>query len=234
MNHVMYADDICLLAPSVIGLQRLLDMCFDFSIRNDIMFNPIKSVCVVFKSKSNKLYCLTVSLDCDILEYTAYTKYLGFTFSMNVQDDDDMLRQMRTLYIRSNKLLRTFYHCSIDVKLELFRSFIPHFTVVIYGLHTKKSTFNKLRVAFNNAYRRVLGLPWRSSASAMYANFGIQNFEAVIRKSTFGFTQRLAKSTNTLIMAIESSWIVRIDIWDFWQKTPYIIAATRFFFLLLF
>ena len=127
MNHVMYADDICLLAPSAIGLQRLLDVCFDFSIRNDIMFNPIKSVCVVFKSKSNKLYCPTVSLDCDILEYTAYTKYLGFIFSMNVQDDDDMLRQMRTLYIRSNKLLRTFYHCSIDVKLELFRSFCTSF-----------------------------------------------------------------------------------------------------------
>ena len=35
---------------------------------------------------------------------------------------------------------------------------VPHFTVVIYGLHTKKSTFNKLRVAFNNAYRRVLAV----------------------------------------------------------------------------
>ena len=144
---------------------------------------------------------------------------------MNVQDDDDMLRQMRTLYIRSNKLLRTFYHCSIDVKLELFRSFCTSFYCCYLWTAYKKSTFNKLRVAFNNAYRGVLGLPWRSSASAMYAIFSIQNFEAVIRKSTFGFTQRLAKSTNTLIMAIESSWIVRIDIWDFWQKTLCIIAA---------
>ena len=38
-----------------------------------------------------------------------------FTFNMNSQDDDDILRQMRTLYIRSNKLLRTFHYCSIDV-----------------------------------------------------------------------------------------------------------------------
>ena len=53
----------------------MLDVCFDFSIRNDIMFNPVKSLSVVSKSKSNKLYCRTVSLDCDILEYTAYTKY---------------------------------------------------------------------------------------------------------------------------------------------------------------
>ena len=63
MNHVMYAFDICLLASSAIGLQRTLDVCFNFSIGNDIMFNPIKFVCVVFKSKSNNIYCLTVSKD---------------------------------------------------------------------------------------------------------------------------------------------------------------------------
>ena len=83
-----------------------------------------------------------------------------------------------------NTLLRTLNHCSIDVKLELFRSFCTSFYCCYLWTAYKKSTFNKIRVAFNNAYRRVLGLPWRSSTSAMYANFGIQNFEAVIRKST--------------------------------------------------
>ena len=102
------------------------------------MFNPIKSVCVVFKSNGSKLYCPTVSLVCDILEYTAYTKYLGFTFSMNVQNDADMLIQMRTLCIRSNKLFRTFYHGAIlTLNWNYSKVFVPHFTVVIYGLHTK-------------------------------------------------------------------------------------------------
>ena len=90
----------------------------------------------------------------------------------------------------------------------------------------KKSTFDKLRIAFNIAYRRVLNLPWRCSDSAMYANFNSQNFEAVIRNSTYGFIQRLAKSTHSLVMAIGKSWIVRIDIWNLWQKTLYIIPAT--------
>ena len=65
-----------------------------------------------------------------------------------------------------------------------------------------------------------------SSASAMYANFGINNFDATIRKSTYGFTQRLAKSRNSLIVTIEKLWIVRIDIWNFWQKTLHIAPAT--------
>ena len=32
MNHVMYENDIYLLASSAIGLQRMLDVCFNFSI----------------------------------------------------------------------------------------------------------------------------------------------------------------------------------------------------------
>ena len=69
MNHVMYADDICHMAPSAIGLQKMLDVCFDFSLRNDIMFNPVKSVCVTFKPKNSKLSCPSVGLDSTILEY---------------------------------------------------------------------------------------------------------------------------------------------------------------------
>ena len=126
--------------------------------------------------------------------------------------DDDMLRQMRTLYIRPNKPLRTFHYCSIYVKLELFRSFCTSFYCCYLWTAYKKSTFDKLRVDFNNTYRRVLNLPWRCSASAMYVTFIMQNFEAVTTKSTYGFIQRLHKCTNSLITAIEKSWIVRIDI----------------------
>ena len=40
----MYADDICLLAPSALGLQKLFEMCYGFSQENDIIFNHLKSV----------------------------------------------------------------------------------------------------------------------------------------------------------------------------------------------
>ena len=30
MNHVMHADDICLMAPSPASLQELIDLCYDF------------------------------------------------------------------------------------------------------------------------------------------------------------------------------------------------------------
>ena len=98
INHAMDADHICLLAPNAIGLQRMLDVCFDFSIRTDIKFNLIKYVCIVYKPKNNKLYYHNVRLDCNILEYISCSKCLGFTFNMNGQNDDDMLRQISLIF----------------------------------------------------------------------------------------------------------------------------------------
>ena len=43
----------------------------------------------------------------------------------------------------------------------------------------KKSTSNRLRVAFNNGYRRIIELPWRCSTSGMYVTYGIYILEAI-------------------------------------------------------
>ena len=96
-------------------------------------------------------------------------------FNSNAQDDEDMLRQMRNLYICSNKLLRTFHYCSTDVNLELFKSYCTSFYCCYLWTAYKKSTFDRLRVAFNNAYRPVFSQSWRCNASAVYANFNINN-----------------------------------------------------------
>ena len=55
--------------------------------------------------------------------YVEKTKYLGYMCTNDKQDDVDMLRQLRLLYMRSNKIICMFHFCTIDVKLELFRSF---------------------------------------------------------------------------------------------------------------
>ena len=79
MNHVMYADDICLMAPSPAALQELIDICYDFSVQNDLSFNSSKSYCTVFKPKSYKLSCPRLYLDNQLMKYTDDIEYLGFT-----------------------------------------------------------------------------------------------------------------------------------------------------------
>ena len=86
----------------------------------------------------------------------------------------------------------------------------------------KKATFSKLRVAYNNVYRKILGLCRRSSASELFATNNILNFEALIRKSIFAFTSRLSISNNAIICTIQKSWVIRETVWKSWTDKLYL------------
>ena len=163
---------------------------------------------MVFKPRLYKLSCPTFYMNTERFDYTDSIKYLGFTFSSDKKDNNDMLRQMRILYTKSNRLLRLFHCCSTDVKVALSRSYMycGRFYCPFLWTHYKKSTHTKLRVAFNNVYRRILKLPPRSSASTMYAVNHIDRFEILVRKRVVGFTKRLKVSKNSIISCIDNSW----------------------------
>ena len=130
------------------------------------------------------------------LKYADNFKYLGFTFSFDQKDGKDMLRQLRNLYTKSNRLLRLFHCCSTDVNIVLFRSYCTCFYCPFLWTHYKKSTHSKLRVAFNNVYGRILKLPFRSSASIMYAVNSIDSLEILVMKRIFVSIERLNISDN--------------------------------------
>ena len=47
INHVFYADDLCLMAPCAIALQELINICCLYSIEIDLNFNATKSYCMI-------------------------------------------------------------------------------------------------------------------------------------------------------------------------------------------
>ena len=77
----------------------LLDVSYEYGTDNDILFNPIKYICTVFKPKGYTLYLPTVFIGQEALKYIAESKYLGFSFIASTCDHCDMLRQMRLLYV---------------------------------------------------------------------------------------------------------------------------------------
>ena len=52
VNHISFADDTVLLVPSAKALQILLNVCSVYAGDYDIKFNPLKTVCMVFRLKS--------------------------------------------------------------------------------------------------------------------------------------------------------------------------------------
>ena len=209
INHVFYADDLCLMAPCAIALQELIGLCYEYSVDIDLNFNATKSYCVAFTPKLYKLALPSLHINHLPISYTDSIKCLGYIFTSDNSDDAEMLRQMRLLYCRSNRLIRMFNKCSQNVLIELCRSFCTTFYCPYFWTQHKKATFSKLRVAYNNVYRKVFGLKRRSSATEMFVLNNISNFEALMRKSIFAFTTRLSNSKNAIICTIQRSWVIR-------------------------
>ena len=81
-------------------------MCYNYCTEHDIIF-----------TNSNKLYLPAVFIGTDTLKDISDTKYIGFSFCDSKSDDNDMLRQMRSLYAKSTKLLHMLSHWWTNVKL---------------------------------------------------------------------------------------------------------------------
>ena len=108
INHVFYADDLCLMAPCAIARQELLEICYRYSVEVNLNFNATKFFCVAFNAFTPKHYTIVLPplfMNTLPIMYTDSIKYLGFTFTINNCDDADILKQMRMLYCRSNLLI---------------------------------------------------------------------------------------------------------------------------------
>ena len=110
-----------------------------------------------------------------ILYYTDYmslARYVGFTITTSHKNDSDMLRQMRMLYARSNRLVRLFYSSIRNVLIELGRNFCVYFYCSYLRTHYNRASFSKICVAYNNFYNRILPAPYLS-IQYFYIVFGV-------------------------------------------------------------
>ena len=71
-------------------------------------------------------------------------------------DDSDIKRQTRSVYCRSNMLIREFHFCSDHVKKLLYSSYCTNMYCAQLWWCYSESLLKKLRVAYNNGFRRLM------------------------------------------------------------------------------
>ena len=225
INHLMYADDSCIMSPSPAGLQKLLDICCMYAESNSIVYNELKTKCICFKPKSRRyLVTSAIHLGKSKLTFVDSIKYLGVIISKDMADTLDMNRHKKYLYSKGNMLCNKFKDCSSEVKVRLFRTYCNN----VYGGHLwttyKTKDMNRLNVAFNDTYRMLFNIKRGVSMSEKYVTDRIDCFKVLLRKAAFSFQTRLYKSDNKYIKLIANSiyFNTHSTFTQLWEKNLYV------------
>ena len=120
-NWLAYADDLVLLAPSLHGLQYLINVLISAADDVSLNVNTKKTVTMIFnptdKYKRLSSTFPQFSMRGSCLSYVACFKYLGHIIDNSMHDDSDIKCELKGLFARPNLLNRRFWQCTRDVKL---------------------------------------------------------------------------------------------------------------------
>ena len=100
VNHLGYADDLCLICLSSAGMQKLLNVCLKYETEHSLSYNAYKSYYLCFKATTIKFERSTLHIgQINILNVTD-CMYLGITISVNNCDLDLKRHMKKMLYKR--------------------------------------------------------------------------------------------------------------------------------------
>ena len=160
IGSILYADDICLISHSCFGLQKMLDICHNYGVRWDILFNPVKSHLITFGGSIPKA---TLRLNNDYLQWSSKVKYLGLYLIGGVN-----------FRINLNMAKQKYFGCFNNIKsivgqqvneimiLKLIKTYcLPR---LLYGCEMwpiESVDMYELDVIWNNGFRHIFNCCWR-------------------------------------------------------------------------
>ena len=121
VNHLSYADDLCLICLSSAGKQKLLNVSSKYATENSLLYNANKSYSLCFNANTRRFERPTLHFGQISIPNVTDSRYLGITISVK-NYGLDLKRQKRKCYADANMLFRKYVKCSPDVKGCLFKT----------------------------------------------------------------------------------------------------------------
>ncbi|XP_073953508.1 uncharacterized protein [Choristoneura fumiferana] len=188
--------------PQQMAEARLF-ICERYAEAHGLRYNASKSELLVFKAGTMSYPRIPqVKLEGTPLKVVEEFKYLGHWVTASLSDCKDIERERRALAVRSNMLIRRFARCTKNVKISLFKAYCQSFYTCSLWVNYTQKAYSALRVQYNNAFRMLLGLPGRCSASGMFAEAHADGFHAIMRKRVASLLQRITRSPNSLLKTV--------------------------------
>ena len=186
-----YADDMCVLAPSIKGLKALLNICESYCIEWDIGLNAKKSKCMFFGKNTSISH--QIILNGNVVEWVDQWMYLGVALKSGKMFDCSITDRVKKFYRCANSILRIDGRSNDMVMLHLLETHcVPLLTYAIEVVHvTNRDERRQLRVAYNSIFRKVFGYRWSQSVTNLQAFLSRPTWEELVESRKNRFCARL-------------------------------------------
>jgi len=211
VNILAYADDIVMLSPSWRGLQTLIDNMLLCAQSIDMACNARKTVCMVVNPQCRSKMVSTsfplFTLESSQLQFVSSFRYLGHIITNTLSDKEDIQREIKSMFFRTNILIRKFSHCSFTVKCSLFRSYcLSLYDIGLWRMFTV-SYMNKLRSCYNKCIKSFFGYHRSSSMTQALLQTGLPSFDTILHNGACVFSCMWHTSQNSLVQ-----YFITVDI----------------------
>jgi hypothetical protein len=172
-NHLLYADDLVLVAKNPQEGQRLLSVCETWALSHGFLFAPKKCAIVSTYSKAPDTL-----LYGEIVKVVPTYKYLGVTFSSaGIDWQATIMPRVHAAYSSANWMKSQGFHAfgwRTDMSLKVYKLYLrPMFEYGI-ALGLPKLYINKLQVAQNTILRLLLSTPSNTAIDSIHLFLGLE------------------------------------------------------------
>ena len=181
-----YADDLCLLSPTLTGLEDMVEICTSYAEEHSILFNGAKSHLIRFCQIKQCNFCHKtaneIQLCGSMVKIEESATHLGYEVHKNLKDDLDSV--YRSFYKQYNMFRTRFSGVHSSVKNELFHSYCSS----LYGIQICDiAKAEKIRIAWRKCLRDVWHLPYRTHCCMLPALSGTICSKYILLKSFVKF-----------------------------------------------
>ena len=198
---IMFADDLCLMAPSRGAMQQMLLICEQFCDEFCLSFNTKKSKLLVFGKKTPDFAPLL--LNKESIELVTEWKYLGCTIISNNRGKFTISNRsgLCSFYGSSNSVLRAVCRPNELVLMKLLYSIcVPSLTYCAEVKDLSSSEMHDCNVALNNSIRHIFSYNRWESTRHLRQLLGYPNIYEIFQSRRDNFLSACSRSQNGVIL----------------------------------
>jgi exonuclease III len=194
---VAYCDDIVLLAPSVTAMNRMLDICSEWSRETHVDFNPSKSQGICFSNRRNQWPLdsrLPFIMGGQVVPTVHSLVHLGIILTWDLDDSQQINRIAESFNRQFYAFLNRFRDLeNQSLRNGLYQTFCTSFYSLdaIFPDNVQARTIKFLRKSVNIAQMRLLQLPRESVSQYLFAE-GVLNSDHYWSSRNLSLVKRLA------------------------------------------